>query len=243
MAGEVRDTAGRQVTFFAVAFPSARVLWKDVRVEEQWWTGLDRVDDDLVFIHGFTAPDFPVRRGITVLDAGSGALLWTNATWTLEAVADGTARVLTDVRDADPVLAVDARTGTITGRGAAVPPPAVRAAWWDTVSYPEAWPADRCADTPAGAAVRAWGAGAIVGEVEVLALPDVTVVAAAVQKKWFSAVMLTHMLAVVENGSGRIVHEATLRREAKGAVIEAFFVQERTLVYIQHGGALCLYPL
>jgi hypothetical protein len=111
LVGELRDTENRRVSFFAIAFPEGKPLWEGFTVDEQWWNGIDRVEGDLLFIHGFVSPDMPMHRGITVVDIPTGKQLWSQPLWTLDVVRGRTLRVLTDGRDHEPTILVDARTG------------------------------------------------------------------------------------------------------------------------------------
>ena len=243
LVGEHRDTEHRKVSFFALSFPEGKPLWKDLTVEEQWWTGIDRVEGDLLFIHGFVSPDMPMHRGITVVDIPTGKQLWSQPLWTLDVVHGRTVRVLTDGRDYEPTMLVDARTGEEVF---AEPDPAddTGSAWWTGVSYPEQMSAAECGAHAAGAVVlREWQAGEITGALETLELTDHFIVAAAVQRKLLGVSRLEHALAVVEKKKGKIVHETVIARDAKGAVMESFFVQKGTLVYVQEKRALCLYRL
>ncbi len=243
LVGELRDTTNRRVAFFALAFPEGKPLWEGLTVDEQWWTGIDRVEGDLLFIHGFVAPDMPMHRGITVVDCAAGKVLWSQPLWTLDVVRGRALRVLTDGRDHEPQILVDARTGeeifAEPGQDEAD-----ESAWWTSVSYPEPWTVERCGAHPAGAVVlKHWNAGAITGPIETLDLPSFFIAATAVERKLLGKVRLEHDLVVVDKQKGKIVHDAVLAREAKGAVMESCFVQKGTLVYVQEKQELCLYRL
>lgn len=243
LIGEERDTDQRQVSFFALEFPTAKPLWQGLLLEQQWWSGIDRVDGDLLFVHGFVSPDLPMKRGITVVDIPTGTMLWTEPQWTLDVVRGEFLHVLTDRRDGEPVLTVEARTGDVIP-GAESPAGDDSGAWWNTVSYPDPFSVEQCAAHPAGAVlVKEWGAGAIVGGVEALEHSGMYIAAAAVQRRRLGTVSLVHELAVVDIKRRKIVHDATIAREAKGAVMESFFVQHDTLVYVQDRRELCFYRL
>ncbi len=243
LVGELRDTGNRRVAFFALAFPEGTVLWEGLAVDEQWWTGIERVEGDLLFIHGFVAPDMPMHRGITVVDITTGKQLWSQPLWTLDVVRGTVLRVLTDGRDHEPTILVDARTGEEVF-GEPEQGSDSGGEWWTGVSYPEPVAVERCGAHPQGAVVlKEWSGGEVVGPVETIDLPDFFIAATAVRRKLLGTVRIEHVLAVVEKKKGKIVHDVVLAREAKGAVMESCFVQKGTLVYVQEKNRLCLHRL
>lgn len=243
LVGELRDTGNRRVAFFALAFPEGTMLWEGLTVDEQWWTGIDRVEGDLLFIHGFVSPDMPMHRGITVVDIPTGKQLWSQPLWTLDVVRGPVLRVLTDAKDHEPTILVDARTGEEVF-GEPERSNDSGAEWWTGVSYPEPVTVERCGAHPQGAVVlKEWSGGEIVGPVEIIDLPEFFIAATAVQRKLLGTVRIEHVLAVVEKKKGKIVHDVVLAREAKGAVMESCFVQKGTLVYVQEKKKLSFYRL
>jgi hypothetical protein len=242
LVGEHRDTVNRRVAFFALSFPDGKPIWEGLTVEEQWWTGIDRVEGDLLFIHGFVSPDMPMHRGITVVDIPSGKVLWSQPLWTLDVVRGRTLRVLTDGRDYEPQILVDVRTGEEVF--AEVLYEDSGSDWWTGVAYPEPRTVEQCGVHAAGAAVlKEWKTENVVGPIETVELPELFIAAAAVQRKHRGTMRLGHELLVVEKKRGKIVHDAVLAQEAKGAVMESCFVQKGMLVYVQEKQQLCLYRL
>jgi hypothetical protein len=243
LVGEERDTEQRRVSFFALDFASAKPLWQGLTLEQQWWTGIDRVEGDLLFVHGFVSPDLPMKRGITVVDIPTGKMLWAEPLWTLDVVRGDFLHVRTDKRDGEPILNVEARTGDVIP-GAESPANDEGGAWWNSVSYPDPITVKECAAHPFGSLlIKEWGGDAIIGGVEALETPALYIAAAAVQRRRLGTEMLVHALCVVDKKRRKIVHDATLTREAKGAVMESFFVQDGTLVYVQDRRDLCFYRL
>lgn len=243
LVGEQRDTVNRRVAFFALSFPEGKPLWEGLMLEEQWWTGIDRVEGDLLFIHGFVSPDMPMHRGITVVDILTGKVLWSQPLWTLDVVRGRAVRVLTDGREYEPTMLVDARTGEEifaepesedeTG-----------GAWWSSVSYPEPVSVEQCNAHPQGVVVlKEWKSGEFLGPVETLDLAEYFIAATAVQRHVLGVTRIEHVLAVVDKKKGKIVHDVVLARDAKGAVMESCFVQKGVLVYVQEKQKLCLHRL
>jgi Domain of unknown function (DUF4905) len=78
IVGEDRDLNAREVSYFCLDRRTGIPLWKDVRLEEGWWSGIEAVNDSWVIFHGFASPDLPVHRGVTVVATPSGSILWKN---------------------------------------------------------------------------------------------------------------------------------------------------------------------
>jgi hypothetical protein len=241
VVGEERDLTQRRVTFFALDFPSGKVIWKGLGVEEQWWTGIERIEGEFLFIHGFVSPDLPVHRGITVVDISHGKILWSNPAWILESVTGERLTVLGDQRSGQGVLAVDPRTGEIitadaeTAASRPEEPP-----WWKSVAFPDGATVTKLAAYPsARSAISQREADTVVGDVELLDRPPLLIVAATLRRKTFRGESLEQVLRVVHQGSGKVVHEVTLARDAKGPVMESFFLQEGMLVYVKESKTLC----
>jgi hypothetical protein len=78
LIGECRDPQARLASFFAVETESGNVLWKDLRLVEQWWVGLEAVHNNVILFHGFASPDMPEHRGIQAFDMRTGRELWSN---------------------------------------------------------------------------------------------------------------------------------------------------------------------
>jgi len=73
---EDRDREQKSTSFFCIDGLTGSLLWKDVRIEEQWWVGLEGIHRDVVYLHKFASPDMPGHKGIIALDLSKGNLLW-----------------------------------------------------------------------------------------------------------------------------------------------------------------------
>ncbi len=74
--GEDRDVQPKATSFFCVDALNGSALWRDVRIDEQWWVGLESIYRDVVFLHKFATPDMPGHKGIIALDILNGNHLW-----------------------------------------------------------------------------------------------------------------------------------------------------------------------
>jgi hypothetical protein len=75
---EDRNIDAKTVTFAGLDMLSGAVLWKNVAVEERWWVSIERVEGDMVILHGYGTPDMPDHRKMYVLGLRTGVLLWQN---------------------------------------------------------------------------------------------------------------------------------------------------------------------
>ena len=78
LVGECRDPENRVASFFCLEIPTGEVLWRDLRLDEQWWVGIEAVQKNVVLFHAFAKPDMPGHRGIQAFDSASGVQLWRN---------------------------------------------------------------------------------------------------------------------------------------------------------------------
>jgi hypothetical protein len=87
VVGESRNESAKSTSFFCVDAHSGQPLWKDVKLDEPWWIGIETVYDNWVILHGFVRPDMPEHRGISVMKIESGKVIWKNdelAFWFIE---------------------------------------------------------------------------------------------------------------------------------------------------------------
>lgn len=76
VVGEDRDTAAKAASFFCIDLGTGRPLWERVTFDEPWWLGIEAVHRETVVLHRFAKPDMPEHKGVIVLDAGTGTVLW-----------------------------------------------------------------------------------------------------------------------------------------------------------------------
>ena len=78
LVGECRDPETRAASFFCLDMSTGRALWRDLRLDEQWWVGIEAVQKNVVLLHAFAKPDMPEHKGIRAFDDVSGVQLWRN---------------------------------------------------------------------------------------------------------------------------------------------------------------------
>lgn len=75
---EDRNVEQKTVSFACLDHATGKVLWKDVKLDEQWWITIDSVHREVLFLHEYASPDMPEQKRIVALGLDSGKTMWTN---------------------------------------------------------------------------------------------------------------------------------------------------------------------
>ena len=75
---EDRNAESKTVTFAGIDAATGVVLWRDLRLEDDWWVSLQSTHHGVLFLHGYSAPDMPDPKKIIAVSCRTGALLWRN---------------------------------------------------------------------------------------------------------------------------------------------------------------------
>ena len=211
--GEVRDSEAKRASFFALIAKTGVCLWRDRELHDSWWVAIERVVGDTLVLHGFRSPDYPVPRGVTVVNMLTGAVVWSDADWT----GDETA-----LANAGVVLSGGESTGE------AIFP----------VAHDRHDPG-----SAQNVALAKWPIDVVVGPMETADQGDHTVVAAHVKSDRSDDASLKHLLKIHNAETGKILYEDTLVAAAKGVALDAFFIHEGMLFYIRERATLCAVEL
>ncbi len=76
IVGECRNQEQKQASFFCLNEESGLLLWRDLRLDEAWWVGMEAVHGRFLILHEFANPSMPEHRGIHVVDLDSGGVIW-----------------------------------------------------------------------------------------------------------------------------------------------------------------------
>ncbi len=76
LAAEFRNETTREVSFYSYFWESAS--WHLVAQSSHWWTAIWTCTADYLVLHGYAAPDWPVKQGVAVWSVNSQALVWKN---------------------------------------------------------------------------------------------------------------------------------------------------------------------
>jgi hypothetical protein len=243
--GEERDLERKQVSFFAINMATGAVLWHKPGAGDPWWVGMDRVAEDYLFLHGFATPDLPVQRGVTVYAAATGEHLWSRAEWSIERLDEGSLTVREDRRDGSVLLLVDPRTGSVLSEGRAsdraqkhTPQPIE-----DVLAYVGFPVVLSSAELPAhesgGLVAQQWPVDRLAGPIEIFEHPAFVIMAAHERKEEGAQAAFVHHLRVVRRNTGALVYRDILAASATGLGMDAFFVQDNTLIFVRERRTLC----
>ncbi|MGA3246387.1 MAG: DUF4905 domain-containing protein [Bacteroidota bacterium] len=76
IVGECRNQEKKTTSFFCLSEESGKPVWQGLRLDEDWWVGMEAVHGDTLLLHGFASPDMPEHRGIRSYDLETGSLRW-----------------------------------------------------------------------------------------------------------------------------------------------------------------------
>jgi hypothetical protein len=111
---EIRDEDNRQVSFFALHYSSNTFLWKDIKLDDSWWSGLLAAYKSVFLVQNYTNQDNPDTTRVSAFDIHSRKLLWEHPSFSFSAFSDG--NVLgTSQKDLKPVL-LDLFSGEVLGQ-------------------------------------------------------------------------------------------------------------------------------
>lgn len=113
LVGEDREIEKKETSFFCVERRTGNVFWRNLNPGDRWWIGVEAVTDAVVVFHGFTSPDMPGHRSITVADLESGTVLWSNPDLRFLALEEGSITAHGESHGKRRVVRVALETGEI----------------------------------------------------------------------------------------------------------------------------------
>ena len=76
--GEERDISQKSASLFCIEQATGEIQWRNSRLHEPWWIGIEAVHKDMVLLHEYAMPDLPDHKKIHALELASGRTLWKN---------------------------------------------------------------------------------------------------------------------------------------------------------------------
>jgi hypothetical protein len=201
--GETRDVESKRASFFALESESGRCVWRDREFHDPWWVAIERVRGDKLVLHGYTAPDQPILRGVTVVEIPGGTVVLSDAAWTGDEHLLAAAGVPLDA--------------------AGIPEETAFPDMIDPQNPGDEWPA----------ILSGWPIDEIAGGIEIADQGSYTVSAAHVKHGSGERATLTHMLKIHNAANGRIEYDDVIVAAAKGIAPDAFFITGSMLYYIR----------
>ncbi|HEY6192242.1 MAG TPA: DUF4905 domain-containing protein [Bacteroidota bacterium] len=225
--GEERNIGEKRVSFFCIDAENGAQLWRDLRLAEPWWIGIEALHDDLVLLHEYAMPDFPDHKKIHALDLFSGKLRWSNEEVTYLFSQGNGIYAARDQSDGRTYLELDPMTGGETREleGEALNALRKSVRYEERIDFPVPFvhPGSEGEDVAGTIAKLVSGAGRV-HFIEYLRKKDLLGVA------YYAATgndpvepLLDHHFLIAEEKSGRILYRDILNSRAAAAVPDAFF--------------------
>jgi hypothetical protein len=111
---EIRVEESRTVKFVAADLDKHALLWEYTSSKYLWWCGLEWVEKEMVFLHGYKDIQHPEHQGIIALDLYSGMQKWENAGVVFRGMAQDQV-VSEKVGEVSEFLLLDKRNGKVNG--------------------------------------------------------------------------------------------------------------------------------
>ena len=73
---EERETEKKQVYFHCLSLDSGKKILSNFQLDDNFWVGIEAVQDNIIFFHKFAKPDMPKHRGIFAYDLTKKEFLW-----------------------------------------------------------------------------------------------------------------------------------------------------------------------
>ena len=237
--GEDRDVTHRSVRFFCVEGRTGKVLWERLRGDEDWWTGIEAIHEDVLLLHGFATPDLPGHRGITAFNIPDGRRLWRVPDATYRGFTEAGILASRDLIYGEEVITLDPATGDVQRNSG--DKPAVRHRIADTaptVALPEWMSLDEVRSLPEFQRMPALLPPAASDTVGVYRDPRVLLVSYYVPAE-SNPSLLKGIIMMADPSEGRVLISEMLHAGVAAPVRDSWFVAYGILFFIQERAALC----
>lgn len=108
---ELRDPHEKVTEFAGMNLSTGSPLWRNDQLEEKWWTTLNKIYKDVLFLHQFVRPDMPTPEKIFALDLFTGKLLWQNNELSYLSVSNDTVFGMRKTFQSEDIVGLDYKSG------------------------------------------------------------------------------------------------------------------------------------
>jgi len=250
---EVRNPEKRTARYACLAEQSGAVLWQDLAFDENWWVGIEEVQDERIYFHCYRKPDLPQHLGITAVDIETGAMLWENRDATFLFAVGNEVFVSRRGFEEHFFYALDASNGDIARELGSDPAPInkLRRELDDndafaSYEYPrDLTEAERHPDEHSRLLDKYVDRSIVKGPLDTLARGHMLVAS------WHeeetaggrSAGALTQKLLALDIVGGKELYKAVINSQVATPSIDSFFAKEDLLFYIKDGNTLFAHRL
>lgn len=247
IVGERRSSEEKVASFFCLDEQSGKPLWKDLRLEEPWWIGIETIIGDTLLLHSYTAPDMPEHRGMQAFDMETGRLRWRNDEATFWFHAGNRLFGYRDFFERRVGYEIDPQSGDVTRtyddslqvlhdmRRQAQEEPGGH-----EMRFPEILPAEGGEPKVRTLVSRAMKSSKIVGNIEFVEEEDLVSFNFHVgtRNRDSGSPALENHLMVYRISSGKKVFSDVIGRNLRAYVPDSFFVRRPRLFYIKEQSVL-----
>ncbi|HCV43727.1 MAG TPA: hypothetical protein DGH68_09615 [Bacteroidetes bacterium] len=241
--GEDRMLDAKNVRFFCVDRKTGAVRWEGVSVAERWWTGIEAVHRDRVFLHGFTQPDMPDHKGIIALDLFTGRVSWSSDDLRFIFASEDSVFASKDTLGGRMICKLDLRTGSMVRSWEHEPEELsldrsrMQCVMGNGAVFPTLCDEVRMIEEPALAlAYEHCKKEAIVGPIDVLDRNELLFFS--YHEKGNMDGQLQHLLKVADKKRATLVFTEMLEQNLRTVVPDSFFVQDDMLCFVKNRSLL-----
>ncbi len=249
--GDSRKIDKKEAGFFCLDRKDGRVLWEGVVFEEPWWIGIEAIQHDRVYLHGFATPDMPEHQGITALDVFTGRVAWSNQGLRFVRAADDTLFASKDTVEGRLFLELDCRTGEVlrTLRDDTVITDEAQIRADSTVTLLPIFPAQMDSGTFASersATIEKYVPREhVVGPIENIEIDQFLCLGfhERSHSPGQNEASLSNTLKIIDLNNGELMYSETLNANVRGIVADSFFSMGGMLYYMKERSTLAAVDL
>ncbi len=113
VVGEDRNEQERTLNYFCLESSTGKPVWEEKKFGQEWWTGIQAIDGNTLYLHGFATPEMPELKGIIAVDIPSGNILWENQDVKLVSAKNGQVIASRNYFEREASYYLDPETGNI----------------------------------------------------------------------------------------------------------------------------------
>lgn len=110
---EERDLVKKEAFYNCVEIDTGKKIFSDFQLDEKFWSGIEAVEDDIIFFHKYIKPDMPMHKGVIAVDTHSQKIRWMNDDYNFLFSGDGIIYCYKPLFDGRNYFTVDMNSGEI----------------------------------------------------------------------------------------------------------------------------------
>ena len=238
LVGEERRINNKKTFFFCLDRKNGHELWQHASPGDEWWIGIEAVDRDTVFFHGFATPNLPLHRGIIAADMLTGKKLWEDQELEFVGTRDEFVVGSKEASEGRSFIELDRRSGARAREvdAAELRALGVKRAGSDIdVRLPVPIEQDAIEKTPAGTAIQNHLGRTLAGPVEIVEMEKFLVFDyhEVSEHGTSESPLFSSTIKIVDREAGAVIYSDAVSAGVKAIIPELFLVQHDMLYYIK----------